>query len=381
MLSYAEQERERIKRLKEQMREQERLRFANPDRDKELEGVWVAHLWVPDDPRADKSSTEYANGEWIFAGFRRRRHRRKPQTMNKFFAKVRRQLGLQKETHVMLMDMSDATLRLENADEEWRTRAPQRQAVKRKLEQRMPALLNTDRKKRRVYDKAIRFHKRESKFIALGRNTWTRERGHLFLGPLDATTANAAILEAQRKFPVYVDLIVAPTDELSPPLRESMHRGKKVRAGVTRIVWPEVPPTFEEAWDRMNDKRRKVRAKQGVLDDLEALHYAAGGKLYKRVHTVWHMQVCPWLTPAWLKKQIQKCSQPKPLKGEKKCAPKRKAKPAKRKVPHSRSKTTRASVSRKKSAPQRKRNPRQFTRGRSSSRRRSSSPTSAKRKR
>ena len=92
MLSAEELESEYYRRLEAQKLEQERRKFADSDRDVDLERVWVAYVWVhrKDDPSV---------GEWKLGGFRRRRNLRRVQTMGRFFAKIRRKLGIDKKLY------------------------------------------------------------------------------------------------------------------------------------------------------------------------------------------------------------------------------------------------------------------------------------------
>lgn len=286
-------EQERIERVRQQMRDQEKAKWANPVRDSELEGVWVAHVWTP----LNGSPTE---GEWIFAGFRRRRHKRKPQTMGRFFSKVRRQLGVEKSAPVMLMDLTTARERALNGDQCWRFRPPQRQAPKPKMAQRTVAIDKT-KYRTRAKTKAFKLSKRETKFIALGKHSWDkRSPGYLYLGPLVAETKHLATLEARRLYrALYAEPLVIATSELSKPLRDAMARGRKVRAGVTRIQWPEVPPTFD-------DVLAKYWKKSGAERPIDAYTSA-------RFHAAWEADGRPWLTVSWFVKRATEWATPPSL--------------------------------------------------------------------
>jgi hypothetical protein len=245
-----DREEARIKRLRDQMREQDRLRFANPDRDFELEAIWVIYLW---------------DGEkWILAGFRPRRRRRKPQTMARFCAKVRRKLMIERGTPIKLMGLDRAARLARQNDTAWQFIPPERKPRRVRPDAPDPVFYGKKQPKRRAHDKAIRFHKRDSTFVVLGRNPWERAKGHLFLGPLTIETKRSAEREAARLFPIYNDLVVVATDALSKPLRNQMHSGKRIRAGVTRIVWPEVPPMFPVVWEKAIRKTPSGVGRRGL---------------------------------------------------------------------------------------------------------------------
>lgn len=387
ILSSAEREEERIKRVRAQMKEQERARLMNPNADSTLEKFWVVHVWAP-------YRDTFTHGEWLFAGFRPRKHRRKPQTMGKFFAKVRRKLGLDKNLHVMMMDLAMMRARVHEKDQSWRHRPPQYQAPKTKIEPREATPYATERFKQKATVRAPRFQKKLTKFIAIGRNSWDRTEGYLFLGPIDADTLSLAQKEVARKFPVYNDLILIKTSDLSVSLRNMMHSGKRIRAGVTRLSWPERPPLLEDVWAKLG----KRMTKQGAALD------SVGSYIYNAVHTYWLSQERPWITIGWLRKAIAKLT-PKSIplsSGDAPCdAPSEKAKPkkkvlkrekvvtkkrtkpsdARRRSSSSNKAPKRVSSSRKKvvrrvAAPRKKKS----STVRSSSRR-SSSPTTPKRKR
>jgi hypothetical protein len=288
MITALQREREQQKRIKQQLKEQERQRFATPGKDYDLESVWVAHIWAPE-------SVDPTIGEWIFVGFRRRRrYRRKPQTMNRFFSKVRRQLGIDKKSPTMLMDLNEATRRFKQSDQSWRTRPPQFQQRRKKMAQRTPALWTTHKFKQRAPVKAMKLHRKETRFIAIARHTWDRAPGYLYCGPLASTTRWEAVREAEKIHgPLYVNgLLVIATKDLSKSLCHAMHRGKKIRAGVSRIIWPEVPPTFSTMWE-------KARRKFAMSDDTDL-------GLMLRAWTEWIIQGRPWLTISWFRKQFKK---------------------------------------------------------------------------
>lgn len=332
MMTAREIEEAQQRRLRQQMREQEQRKFLNPDRDFELERVWAAHVWVPDNGVPD-------HGEWLFAGFRRRRNRRKPQTMNRFFGKVRRQLGIDKKAPVMLMDMTEATKRIRSADQSWRFKAPAFQQRKPTMAQRTPQPIGKTTK-RRAKQKAFKLSKRETKFIAIGRNPWDRQPGYLYLGPLTSEQKRLAQFEAKRLFAVYNELLVVSTSELSKPLHHAMATGKRVKAGATRIQWPEVPPTFEDMWPKF--VRHLLKQFHGAIsaDDPRFVDIEFA------MRTEWEAQGQPWLSLGWFKRQI------KPWRPD--TCVKKKARKTKSRRKHSASSSTkrvkRGSRSRRKSA-------------------------------
>jgi len=290
----------RIKRLTQQQRENEKAKFIDIDRDKELEGVWVAHVWVPSDPKVIEK------GEWVFAGFRRRRHRRKPQTMNQFFSKIRRKLGLDKRAPVLLTDLQSAARLVRGKDQAWRTRPPQFQkrigSNKKMVVAPGPKPLGTTTK-RSAEKYAYKFDKRKTAFVCLGKNAWDRKPGYLYLGPLAAVFRSDAVREADRLFRSHTELLIIPADLLSVPLRNQMHSSKRIRAGVSRIEWPEPIPEFDPLWAKL------VKSKKA--DELESDQYYI-------IKTVWFDADCPWLSLGWLRKAIKKHT---PSIGVMVCAP------------------------------------------------------------
>lgn len=293
LLSLQEQEDARQKRLRVQMREAEQLRFADPDPvDFELTRVWAAHAWTELD----------GVPQWVFAGFRRRRSKRKPQSMNKFFSKVRRQLGIDKRAPVMLMDLGNAQRAWKADDQSWRYKPPARQAPKPKMEQRTPKPIGKTTK-RRAKVRAYKLSKKHTKFVALGRNAWDRAPHYLYLGPLSSTQKRQAQFEARRLFPMWNEMLVLETSELSKPLRAAMASGKRVRAGSTRIQWPEVPPSFDGMLEKFI-KRTNKRDMHGMIsaDDPRWQTVAIA------LHSEWVAQDKPWLSLGWFRKQINSWS-------------------------------------------------------------------------
>jgi hypothetical protein len=299
-LTAHELEQQRQKRFKQELREQELRRFAQPDRDMELSNVWVAHVWAPENGVPDK-------GEWVFAGFRRRRNRRKTQTMGRFFSKVRRQLGIDKKAPVMLMDLDMASRRIRGTDQAWRFRAPQFQAQKTVMAPRMPQV-SKEKRKQRATEKAYKLSKHNTQYIALGRMgwnkaladgtivpVWDKKPGYLYLGPLQSATKSLAQREAKRLYPVYKDLLIVSTDELSKPLRQAMASGKRVSAGITRIRWPEVPPTFDGMYAKY--------LKKYEFDNQDRVAHSE--KYGARLRQRWMDEDQPWITVAWFRKSIR----------------------------------------------------------------------------
>lgn len=322
MLTEHEREEQRQRRIKQQMREIEQRRLIGPDRDRGLEGVWVAHVWVPENGVPDK-------GEWLFAGFRRRRHKRKPQTMGRFFSKVRRQLLIDKRAPVMVTDLDMATRRMTSPDQEWRFRPPQFQRRKPKMKQSMPAIDRTKRKTRAKV-RALLLNKKQTRFIALGRMgfdkilpdgtthiAWDRRPGHLYLGPLVAQKKRDAEREARKLFGIYKELLIIPIEQLSVPLRNAMASSKRVQAGITRIQWPEVPPSFDVMFAKFKARLTKHVFHNAIAPDDERWMV-----LDAALYMTWWLADCPWLSIKWFQQHIKPWSDA--------CAP-AKAKPRKRK--------------------------------------------------
>jgi hypothetical protein len=302
LLTEKELERRRQQRFKDEVREQEIRRYWNPQRDLELAKVWVAYVWEP--------AEEFGTGQWNLAGFRRRRRLRKRQTMNGFFAKIRRKLEIDKKRFVLVRDLDEASRRVKEDDQSWVLTPPQYYQRKLAARARAPTKVKPPKRApRRAPVKAYLFNKKKTKYVALGRSDWLRSQKYLYLGPLTSTTKRQAQFEAKRTFPVYIDLLVIAADELSKPLRAAMARSKRVRAGVTRIAWPEVPPVFETMWKKFATRISTKELNGVALDDPRMVDVELA------LHSEWNAQGCPWLTLSWFRKQIKpwrpQCDVPK----------------------------------------------------------------------
>ncbi len=229
--SIAQREDARQRRLRDEMKEQDARKYRDPQPvDPDLTKVWVVYEW--------------RNAQWILAGFLRRRKRRKTRTMNRFFASVRRKLQISKHAEVKMLDL-DAAQRIARgqavAAAEWTRSGPVHVVSTRPAEPVVQAIKKVKRAKVTHYRKSVAtvFHKRETEFVALGRNPWDRDPTYMYLGPLAADTERGAQREAERTFGVYKTLLVLPITALSKRLRQAMHKARKVRPGTTRLLWPE----------------------------------------------------------------------------------------------------------------------------------------------
>jgi hypothetical protein len=322
-------EREHVARFKEQQREALLRKFMNPWlEDPKLSDVWVVFTWHP-------VGDDVAQGEWKLAGFRPRKRRRKPQSMGRFFARVRRGLSIDKATPVRVTDLRMARQFLANPNEQgWLKKPPRYQTRKAKMVQRMPEPLTAKQPKRRAKQKAYLLNKRNTKYIAIGRSgVWQhRDPRYLYLGPLRSMQKRQAQFEARRMFNVYSDILVLDISELSKPLRDAMARGKRVQAGVTRIQWPEVPPTFEEMWPKVL-RRLLQKEFHGTIsaDDMRLI------TIELALRAEWEAQGSPWLTLSWFRKQIKPWRPDACLKSKSKKQKTRSANagPSKRKSKHS----------------------------------------------
>ena len=287
-----------------QQAEKARRKFRPPDqRDPDLEKIWVVYVW---DARKDTPEA----GQWLLAGFRRKRNRRKVTTMNRFFSKVRRKLNIDKKSPVMLYDLQTALRQSKAKDQSWRTRPPQFQ---RRIKQKMntkhftPAIDRTKRKQK-AKQKAFIFNKK-TKYIVLGRNILDKRKpGYLYLGPLQSENKRLAQFEAKRLFPIWKERIIVAASDLSKQLRAALTRNRRVRAGVTRIEWPEVPPPFDAMWIKFVDRLVHTDFIGLEIDDPAFL------ETRDELHKMWQEQGSPWLTMSWFFKQIKSWSTP--------CAPK-----------------------------------------------------------
>lgn len=231
MLSVAEREEARLRKIREQMREQDAKRFANPERERDLERVWVVYQWM------EKRKV------WWLAGFRRRRKRRKQQTMNRFFAKVRRRLGIDKGVPIKLVDLQTAALTVRRG-RVWREllhyTPPHRQTAYKPLEPipQAPIIFAPKAKPTKLRkDSTIRYHKTDTKFIALGRRQTDRTEGYHYLGPLHATDVHVAMAEARDRYPLFNQIRIVGFTQLSTALQRAVKRGGKIFN--KRILWPE----------------------------------------------------------------------------------------------------------------------------------------------
>lgn len=230
--AWQDREQERQKRLKQQMKEQDQRRFQDPDEMVDLDKIWVIYSW--------EEHESVPGGKWILAGFRRRRRRRKPQTMNRFFAKVRRKLEIHKATPVMILDLQTAALWSRREDKSWQYDAPKRQTVLKPSAPIVQVIPKAPKTKvlRIRKDRSIMFHKKHTSFIALARRSWERDPEWCYLGPLAADTLPEAYEEGKEAAAAYDTLEVVAVDDLSKRLKNAMHRARKVRPGL-RIRWPE----------------------------------------------------------------------------------------------------------------------------------------------
>jgi hypothetical protein len=227
ILSYAQRERERIKRIRKQMAEAQAKRFVDPDAmPSPLKKVLVVYVW--------------RGHRWILAGFLRRRYRRKVRTMNRVFSSIRRKLRLDKDTHIKLMDLGNAIL-LSKRSRAWITQPPRHVPSIKMPEPSIKKVNERERKPHYTrYRKSVAttFHKRVTTFIALGHNPWDRDPRYVYLGPLSAEQLGDADAEARTAFPIYKHIIIVPIESLSQRLRNQMNSAKRVSPG-TRILWPE----------------------------------------------------------------------------------------------------------------------------------------------
>lgn len=290
VITAQDRERARLARLKSQMRDRELRKFANPDRCADFAKTWVVYVWAAVDPDSPIA------GEWMYAGVRRKRNRRKLQSMNQFFAKVRRQFELHCKAPVMLMDLNHAANVAGQSDQSWRARPPQFQVRKVKMPQCMPEIDRT-RYRTRAKVQAYKMSKAKTKFIAIGRNAWERTNGYLYLGPLDAQDKSHANHEAKRKFPLYNDLLILPVESLSVTLYGAIIRGRRVRAGCTRFEWPEVPPTFSGMWAKFV---RRLAAHDYIPTCDERLTI-----IHDALMSEWAAQNFPRLSVGWFRKQVR----------------------------------------------------------------------------
>lgn len=285
-----------------QRREWDAQRYMDREADPSLHGVWVIYGWI--------------NETWTLMGFRRRRKRRKPQTLNKFFAKARRRLEIDKKIPVKIMDLHEATLRVRRGDFEWLSKPPAFHPRRPTPVNVKPPLWFTTKSRQRAKVKAFKINKKETRFIVIARHRWERSPEYLYLGPLKARTRARATHEARKLYPIYNELLVLGVNELSEPLRHSMFRAKKIQAGKTRIQWPEMPPTFEEMWHRFLRwiERRGVDMTQSA-EPLVLLEIA--------MRMEWAQQGNPWLTVKWMRKVLAS-KKIKPLTGDAACGSQRK---------------------------------------------------------
>jgi hypothetical protein len=242
--------------------------------DPELNKVWVAYTW------SDEAQS------WLLAGFRRRKAKRIPRSMNRFFATMRRRLGIAKDTPTKVLPLGEA-LRRAHGDPAWLQEPPERHAFTyrpRKLPKEsivLPTVLSRKQPKRRVRDRAPKFHKKETRFVALGRRRFSeRQPGFLYLGPLTETYYSNAVREAEKFFGVIWEVTVIRTADMSKRLRHQIQRGKKVVPGRTRLRWPEFVHIKDLLQMTATDVRVVSRKKK---IDLIHLSEELSDKMYKAV--------------------------------------------------------------------------------------------------
>lgn len=247
MLSLQEREARALRELRDTMRAQDKQRVENPERNRALENIWVVFAWQDYATRrygkTRQFHVQFDTPRWVLAGFRRRRKRRKQQTMNRFFAKIRRRLGIDRDVELKLVDLNTVQKHLRRGAE-WRDALlftpPHRQVPGRpQMSEQIklvPALKQKVRRFRK--DVSVHFHKRKTKFIALGRNPWDRVPGQMYIGPMAAETAGEAAAELATLNSIYTETSIVPVEQLSKKMRNAMHRARKIHPGV-RVLWPE----------------------------------------------------------------------------------------------------------------------------------------------
>lgn len=239
----------RVANLRTIMREQdaerdERRRFH--ERQRELERVWVVYAWqdwatTRQGRRVLTLHLEYPR--WVLCGFMRRRSRRKPQTVGRLFARVRRRLGIDRKTEVKLVDLSTAQKAVRRGTL-WRGMLlftpPHRQhAYKPEAPIAQAKIVKPPKARHTVLrkDRSPRFHGKTTMFIALGRNTWDRVDGYYYLGPLTATSPEDARREASERAAIYNMIEIVPVSALSKRMRNAVKRGTRLFG--QRVLWPE----------------------------------------------------------------------------------------------------------------------------------------------
>lgn len=246
-LSIMERERQALENLRALMREQDAAKLRTPDRNKELERVWCVYGWQDwaeyRDPRGRMRVVELGTPRWVFYGFMRRRSRRKPQTFGRFFARVRRRLGIDKHTEVKLVDLNTASLTIRRSAA-WRDillfTPPHRQHAYQPLAViEQPKIVPAPKARKTVYrkDRSVHFDRKQTKYIALGSMAGDRRPGATYLGPMASQTGPGAMTEARDRYPVHRDMQIVPVAALSKRLYNMVRKGTKIWK--VRVLWPE----------------------------------------------------------------------------------------------------------------------------------------------
>lgn len=247
---------QRMEEERRRWREQDQRRFVNPDRDPELDAVWVVYVW--------------RENEWHLAGFRRKKPlRRKEMTLPKLFGIVRNQLKLGREEIVKLVSLQDAHVskhfpppavkqshvHMNGTEDERRLlqRAPRRRPSLRPEEPPEGVFDDIEAPEqgvREVPDGSVVFTSK-TRYVAWGKKPRRTDDGKWwFLGPCLSQKKRESEAEIRRRFSIYPDVRVVEVRTLSYSLRSRI-RDSRVVAGSTRM---HLPPNVQAEDARLAKK-------------------------------------------------------------------------------------------------------------------------------
>lgn len=231
--------------LQREMRQQDKARLMapskrtmDPDVLRAMERVWVVYVWrdwacrwVTPKGHPDKQVVrQYKLGEkqWVLAGFVRRRNRRKPTTMGRRFAAIRRKLWLAKDEEVRIVTLFDDWQKIQEygvslyPEPSFNRREPEHIALSEPvMRAKQPA-----RKVRK--DSSPQFTK-QTKYVVIGCSPFKQD-AFVYLGALTSNTKQDALAEAERLFGGMYTVEAVPVTELEPKVVRRM-RSRHIAVG------------------------------------------------------------------------------------------------------------------------------------------------------
>jgi hypothetical protein len=216
--------------MQRQMRVQDKARFTMPDMrgmptdtSRAMQAWYVVMVW------------DATPAHWSLAGFYRRRHSRKPVSMNRLFASMRRKLGMAKDEKLKVVDLLTAHRHVRETGEIVHPNVPQHYTTLRPSlppPEAVAVQLTTKDKITKVRDRTTPASL-DTRYIAIGLAKITGSE-HIYLGPLSAATMATARREADRTWGGLYGLTILNTKKMSAKYRRRVWNGNLI-PGYTRL--------------------------------------------------------------------------------------------------------------------------------------------------